>query len=42
MEFFEVDLGYYSITFDNLQDALKYVDSYFKTHGVVLGITRKQ
>lgn len=41
MNYFEIDTGDYIITFDNLKDALKYVDRYFERHNVVLGITRK-
>lgn len=35
---YRIDLGDYTITFDNLADAQKYADDYFKRKGIVVGI----
>lgn len=37
-----VDLGTYTVSFDDLKEAERYVDNHFKLKGVVLGITTKE
>lgn len=42
MKYYEVDQGYYTITFDSLEEAKRYVEGFFKNRGIVLEIREKE